>query len=193
MASLRLKGAALACLVQSGLKATCVTPRASAHLAAMSSAPLGFHRGEGPCRDTWSDLIELAPDQAVIVEVGPAGEGDLGACGQHHLRFPRGAWRPESRGCRSALRSCAGGSPSIRCEAARLNPCDGRTRCGVIAHHVHAVAPFDQGHAFGRQALEFGGFHLGAILLRWRRRRCACSFSSSDRSIRAVARWKRLT
>ena len=26
---------------------------------------------------------------------------------------------------------------------------------GVIAHHVHAVAPFDQGQAFGRQALEF--------------------------------------
>ena len=31
------------------------------------------------------DLIELAPDQAVIVEVGPTGEGDLGACGQHYL------------------------------------------------------------------------------------------------------------
>ena len=35
----------------------------------------------------------------------------------------------------------------------------------VIAHHVHAVAPFDQRQAFGRQALEFGGFHLGAVLL----------------------------
>ncbi len=33
------------------------------------------------------DLIELAPDQAVIVEVGPAGEGNLGACGKHHLGF----------------------------------------------------------------------------------------------------------
>ena len=31
------------------------------------------------------DLVELAPDQAVIVEVGPAGEGHLGACWQHHL------------------------------------------------------------------------------------------------------------
>ena len=36
---------------------------------------------------------------------------------------------------------------------------------GVIAHHVHAVAPFDQRKAFGCQALEFGGFHLGAVLL----------------------------
>ena len=33
------------------------------------------------------DLIELAPDQAVIVEVGPASEGDFGACGQHHFGF----------------------------------------------------------------------------------------------------------
>ena len=31
------------------------------------------------------DLVELAPDQAVIVEVGPAGEGDFGSCRQHHL------------------------------------------------------------------------------------------------------------
>ncbi len=35
----------------------------------------------------------------------------------------------------------------------------------VIAHHVHAVPTFDQGQAFGRQALEFDGFHLGAVLL----------------------------
>ena len=33
------------------------------------------------------DLVELAPDQAVIVEVGPAGEGDLGALGEHHFGF----------------------------------------------------------------------------------------------------------
>ena len=33
------------------------------------------------------DLIKLGPDQAVIVEVGPAGEGNLGALGQHHFGF----------------------------------------------------------------------------------------------------------
>ena len=38
-------------------------------------------------------------------------------------------------------------------------------RGGVTAHHVHAVAPFDQRQALGRQALEFDGFHLGAVLL----------------------------
>jgi hypothetical protein len=32
-------------------------------------------------------LVQLAPDQAVIVEVGPAGKGDLAARGQHHLGF----------------------------------------------------------------------------------------------------------
>ena len=33
------------------------------------------------------DLIKLAPDQAVIVEVSPAGESNLGALGQHHFGF----------------------------------------------------------------------------------------------------------
>ena len=41
MASLRLNGAALACLVQSGLKAICGTLRLVAHLAAINSAPFG--------------------------------------------------------------------------------------------------------------------------------------------------------
>jgi hypothetical protein len=41
MASFRLNGAALACFVQSGLKAICGTLRLSAHLAAISSAPFG--------------------------------------------------------------------------------------------------------------------------------------------------------
>jgi len=45
MASLRLKGAALACFVQSGLKAICGTFRVVAHLEAISSAPLASRRG----------------------------------------------------------------------------------------------------------------------------------------------------
>lgn len=43
--ALRLKGAALARLVQSGLKATCATLRFEAQVAAMRSAPLG----DPPC------------------------------------------------------------------------------------------------------------------------------------------------
>ena len=31
------------------------------------------------------NLVELAPNQAVIVEVGPPGEGNLRARGEHHL------------------------------------------------------------------------------------------------------------
>jgi MFS superfamily sulfate permease-like transporter len=53
IASLRLNGAALACFVQSGLKAICGTLRLSAHLAAISSAPLG----EPPCSSTMSGCL----------------------------------------------------------------------------------------------------------------------------------------
>lgn len=48
IASLRSNGAAFACFVQSGLKAICGTLRLSAHLAAISSAPLG----DPPCSST---------------------------------------------------------------------------------------------------------------------------------------------
>ena len=50
MASLRLKGAALPCFVQSGRKATCGTLRLSAQRAAISSAPFG----DPPCSSTMS-------------------------------------------------------------------------------------------------------------------------------------------
>src|SRR5205823_3052614 len=53
MASLRLNGAALACLVQSGLKAICGTFRVAAHLEAISSAPLG----EPPWMSTMSGCL----------------------------------------------------------------------------------------------------------------------------------------
>ena len=77
IASLRLNGAALPCLVQSGLKAICGL-RLSAHLAAMSSAPLGLP----PCSSTMPGCLvsgpdrASSPDQAVIVEI-ENGEGNL--------------------------------------------------------------------------------------------------------------------
>ena len=58
----------------------------SAHLAAINSAPFG----EPP----WSStnvgvlvvgLVELVPDQTMIIELEAAGEGDLGAGWQEHL------------------------------------------------------------------------------------------------------------
>ena len=86
MASLRLNGAALACFVQSGLKAICGTLRVVAHLAAISSAPFGeppwmqHHVGM-----LGVDLVEAVPDQVVVVEVETTGEGDLRSWRQHDL------------------------------------------------------------------------------------------------------------
>ena len=86
MASLRLNGAALACLVQSGLKAICGTLRLTAHLEAISSAPFG----EPPWMQDHVgmlgvDLVEAIPDQVVVVEVEATGKSDLRSCRQHHL------------------------------------------------------------------------------------------------------------
>ena len=86
MGSLRLKGAAWAWLVQSGLKPICGTLRLSAQLAAMRSAPFGDSAmDQHHVRMLGADLVERVPDQAVIVEVEAAGKGDLGAGGQQHL------------------------------------------------------------------------------------------------------------
>ncbi len=66
--SLRLTGAALACLVQSGMKAICGILRWSAHFAAIGSAPLG----EPPCNSSMSGCLartSFVPDQAMFVEV----------------------------------------------------------------------------------------------------------------------------
>ena len=83
-----MNGAALACFVQSGLKAICGTLRFSAQLGGDQFGALGrsavqqHHVGV-----LGVDLVEPVPDQLVIVEVEPAGEGDLGSRGQQHLVF----------------------------------------------------------------------------------------------------------
>ena len=63
---------------------------------------------------------------------------------------------------------------------------------GVVAEQLHAVAPLDQRLPFGDQALQFDRVDFRAILFLLIRR-CACSLSSSSRSMRAMARWKRFT
>ena len=55
------------------------------------------------------DLVEPVPDQAMVVEVEAAGEGDLRSWRQHAPRSRRGAWRRGSRGCRSSPRSACDG------------------------------------------------------------------------------------
>src|SRR5258707_749487 len=37
---------------------------------------------------------------------------------------------------------------------------------GLVAHELEGIAAFDQGLALGRQAFQFDGFHLGAILFK---------------------------
>ena len=80
--SLRRKGAALPSRSQFGLHTTWWTPRFSAQLAAIFSAP-----GPPPCsRDHIVvldlDAVEGAPDRGDVGKVLAAGEGDQGALGQ---------------------------------------------------------------------------------------------------------------
>ena len=42
-------------------------------------------RASAPCRGVWHEPVELVPDQPVVDEVDPAGEGDLRSIGQKHL------------------------------------------------------------------------------------------------------------
>lgn len=129
------------------------------------------------------DLIELAP--SAIVEVGPAGEADLGTGRQHHLGLGAALGGEEI-----AAVDQGGGQVLMvllsRCGAWSRTRVMPELGSGVIAHHVHAVPPFGEGQALGRQTLEFGGFHLGAILLALEAA-LPCSLSSSDRSI---GRWR---
>jgi hypothetical protein len=58
-----------------------IGPFGSDEFCALGASPVQEHH-------VWMfgpDLVKLAPDQAVIVEVGPTGEGDLGARGEHHF------------------------------------------------------------------------------------------------------------
>ncbi len=88
MTSLRLKGAAFLCRVQSGLKATCATLRFSAQQAAMRSAPLGARAMEkNHVGMLGAHLVERRPDARVIVAVGAARESDAWTGWQHNLRL----------------------------------------------------------------------------------------------------------
>ena len=76
--SLRLKGAALACLSPIGLEGdlrnlAVIGPTGSDALGAFRRPAMQQHH----VRMLGTDLIELVPDQAVIVEIETAGEGDL--------------------------------------------------------------------------------------------------------------------
>ena len=111
------------------------------------------------------DLIELVPDQAVIVEVEPAGEGDLRPGRQQHLGLGAALGGDEvaavdhGRGQGAVVDQRAAARMPVRSGVA--NEVFG----GLVAEELHGVAALDQGHALGGEALQFDRADFGAILV----------------------------
>jgi hypothetical protein len=112
-----------------------------------------------------ADLIELVPDQAVIVEVEAAREGDLWPGGQQHLglgstlRGEKVATVDHRRGQGTMVDHRSAARMPVRSGVV------GEMLCRPVAEEFHGVAPFDQGHALGGEALQLDRADLGAILL----------------------------
>ena len=86
MASLRLNGAALACFVQSGLKAICgtlrlISPFGGDQFGALWRAAVD----EDHVGMLGVNFVEAIPDQVVVVEVEATGKSNLWSCRQHDL------------------------------------------------------------------------------------------------------------
>ena len=82
MALLRLNGAALACLAQSGLNATCVTLRLSAQQAAIRSAPDGGTAvQQHHIRMFGRDAVQCRPEASVSLQSLPPVNATLGPVG----------------------------------------------------------------------------------------------------------------
>ena len=111
------------------------------------------------------DLVESVPDQAMIVEVEAAGDGDLWTGGQEHLvvgallRGEEIAAVDHGRRQRAMVDLRSRARPPGRAGVAF------ELVGGLVAKELHAVPALDQRDALGRQALEFDGPYLGAILL----------------------------
>ena len=111
-----------------------------------------------------ADLIELVPDQAVIVEVEAAREGDLWPGGQQHLglgstlRGEKVATVDHRRGQGTMVDHRSAARMPVRSGVV------GEMLCRLVAKEFHGVAPLDEGHAFGGEALEFDRADLRAVL-----------------------------
>ena len=162
--SLRLNGAALACFVQSGLKATCGTLRVSAQRAAIFRAFWASTVHQHHVGVLYADLIELGPDELVIGAVA-AGEGDFRSCRQQNFGLG-----PTLGGDEVAAVDHRGGHVAMvdPGASARFPARSGlalEVVGGLVAHQFEGVAAFDQGLALGEETLQFDGFDLAAILL----------------------------
>ena len=165
IASLRLNGAALACLVQFGLEGdlrdlAVVGPFGGDQLGALRRSAVQQHH----VRVLGVDLVELGPDQPVIVEVEPAGQRHLRSRGQEHLVVGALLRRQEV----AAVDHRRGEVAMVDLRPVARPP--GRVGVvlelvgGLVAHQLEGVAPFDQRLAFRRQALQLDGFDLAAVL-----------------------------
>jgi hypothetical protein len=111
------------------------------------------------------DLVEPVPDGAVIVEIEPAGEGDLRCGRQQHLGVGASLGSEEiaavdhRRSQRAVIDHRPGArppsGPSVALEVVG----------GLIAEEFHRVAALDKGQALRCKALEFDGADLRAVLL----------------------------
>ena len=165
MRSLRLNGAALPWRDHSGLKTICGVLRLSAQQAAMRSAPFGDPPWSSTMWEVASEgLVEPFPDQAMVVEIEPAGEGDLGAGGNERFGLDAAFGGEEvaavdhRRGQRAVGHRGTGawppGRPGVRLEAGG----------GRVAELFQALAPFDECRALADQAFEFDRADFRAVL-----------------------------
>jgi hypothetical protein len=111
------------------------------------------------------DFVEPIPDQAMIVEVEPAGERDLRPRRQHHFRLGAALGGQEV-----ATVDHRGGEHAMVDERSRTGTpwrasVDLEALGGLVAKELHGVAALGQRDALGRQPFEFDGPHLGAVLL----------------------------
>ena len=100
----------------------------------------------------------------MIVEVEPAGEGDLRTGRQHDLGLGPALGGEEvaavdHRGGQGAVVDHrAGARTPVRSGVAR------EVLGGLVAEELEGVAPLDQRHALGGEALQLDGADLGAVL-----------------------------
>ncbi len=111
------------------------------------------------------DLVERAPDQLMVVEVGTTGEGDLRSSGYQQFGLgpaPSGEELPavdHRSGKRSMIDHRPGARPPGRAGAGL------EAIGGLVAEQLHGVAAFDQRQALGDETLELDRADLRAVLL----------------------------
>ena len=192
MASLRLNGAALACLVQSGLKAIWATCGYCRPFRGISSALSGAAVQQDHVGMLGVNLVETIPDEVVVVEVEPSGERDLWPGRQRDLGLGAAlgcdevAKAVDHRRGQGAVVDQRDPDPGRQDAGVDLEAFDGsRGRAPLQLRRSISVVPSAVMRSSSTDRLEPIPARAGF--------RCACSLSSSWRPMRSTARWNRLT